>query len=84
MTEEPVFEITHNIYDPDMPLKLKYHLGSNITCNKYKLLNYTFHCDIQNFYFSAHIVNIWNSIPNTNYVVNVNTVNQFKACLDRF
>jgi len=32
--------------------------------------------------FSACIVSIWNSLPN--YVVDANTVNQFKACLDKF
>jgi len=33
----------------------------------------------ENTFFSARIVNIWNSLPN--YVGDVNTVNQFKACL---
>jgi len=33
-------------------------------------------------YFSARIVNTWNSLPN--HVVEVNTVNLFKARLDRF
>ena len=32
--------------------------------------------------FSARIVNIWNSLPN--HVVDVNTLNLFKARLDRF
>jgi len=32
--------------------------------------------------FSAHIVNIWNSLPNS--VVNACTVDAFKARLDRF
>jgi len=34
------------------------------------------------YYFSARIVNIWNSLPNN--VVDVNTVTLFKARLDRF
>ena len=34
------------------------------------------------FLFSVCTVNIWNSLPN--YVVDVNTVNQFKVCLDKF
>ena len=33
-------------------------------------------------YFSARIVNIWNSLPN--HVVDVTTVNLFKSRLDRF
>ena len=32
--------------------------------------------------FSAHIVNIWNSLPNS--VVNACTVDAFKARLDKF
>ena len=34
------------------------------------------------YFFSAHIVNIWNSLPNS--VVDACTVNAFKACLDKF
>jgi len=34
------------------------------------------------YYFSARIANIWNSLPN--HVVDVNSVNVFKARLDRF
>ena len=34
------------------------------------------------YYFSARIVNIFNSLPNN--VVDVNTVNLFKARLNRF
>ena len=41
-----------------------------------------FHYDLQKRYFSACTVNIWNSLPN--HVVDVNTVNLFKANLDRF
>jgi len=33
-------------------------------------------------YFSARIVNIWHSLPN--HDLDVNTVNLFKAHLDRF
>ena len=64
------------------------HLNWNITravaleVNKYKLLNYTFHYDLWKYYFSARIVNIWNSLPNC--VVDINIVNQFKARLDKF
>jgi len=33
-------------------------------------------------YFSAHIINIWNTLPN--HDVDVNSVNLLKARLDRF
>jgi len=57
-------------------------LGTITRDNKYKLINYRFHYDLRKYYFSAHIVNIWNSLPN--HVVDVNSVNLFKARLDRF
>ena len=50
--------------------------------NKYKLLNCTFCHDLRKYYFSARITNIWNSLPNC--VVDVSTINQFKARLDNF
>jgi len=77
-----VFKITHGIYDSDASLKLAYHPGSVTRGNKYILLNNRFHYDLRKHYFSARIVNIWNSLPN--HVVEVNTVNLFKARLDRF
>jgi len=77
-----VFKMTHNIYDPDVSLKLEYNLGCSTRGNKYKLLNRTFHHDLWKYYFSEHIVKIWNSLPN--YVVDVSIINQFKARLDKF
>jgi len=41
-----------------------------------------FHYDVRKYSFSACIVNIWNSLPNT--VVGVDTVCLFKAHLDKF
>ena len=75
-----VFKITHD--DPDVSLKLAYHSGSIAGGNKYKLTDHRFHYDLRKYYFSARIVNIWNSLPN--HVVDVNSVNLFKARLDRF
>jgi len=49
--------------------------------NAGKLLNRTFHYDLHKYSFSARIVNIWNSLPNT--VVDVDTVCLFEACLDK-
>ena len=36
-----VFKMTHNIYDPDVSLKLEYNLGCSTRGNKYKLFNCT-------------------------------------------
>jgi len=70
------------IYDSHASLKLPYCHGSITRGNKYKILNYRFHYGQQKHYFSARIVNIWNSLPN--HVVVVTTVNLFKSRLDRF
>jgi len=67
--EIEVFKMTHNIYDPDVSLKLEYNLGCSTRGNKYKLLNRTFYHDLQKYYFSACIVNILNTLPK--YVVDV-------------
>ena len=54
-----VFKITHDIYDPDVSLKLVYHPNSNTRGNNYKLFNQSFHYDARKYCFSARIVNIW-------------------------
>ena len=77
-----VFKITHDLYDPDVSLNLAYHSGTITRGKKYKRINHRFHYDLRKYYFSARIVNIWNSLPNR--VVDVNSVNVFKARLDRF
>jgi len=76
-----VFKITHDLY-ADVSLNLAFHSGTITRGNKYKLINHRFHYDLRKYYFSARIVNIWNSLPN--HVVDVNSVNLFKARLDRF
>ena len=77
-----VFKITHNLYDPVVSPEFMYYPKSNTRGNKYKLLNHTFHYDTRKCSFTAHIVNIWNSLPNS--VVDVDTVCLFKARLDKF
>ena len=77
-----VFKMTHNIYDPDVSLKLEYNLGCSTRSNKYKLLNCTFCHNLRKYYFYARVINIWNSLPNC--VVDVSTINQLKARLDKF
>ena len=50
--------------------------------NKYKLLNKNFHYDVRKYSFTARVVNIWNSLPD--YVVDVDSVSNFKSRLDKF
>ena len=40
--------------------------------NKFKLQNQSFNHNFRKFFFSARIVNIWNSLPN--YVVDVQSI----------
>ena len=51
--------------------------------NKFKLQNHSFNHNFRKIFFSARIVNIWNSLPN--YVVDVQSiVDIFKVRLDKF
>jgi len=45
----------------------------------YKIIHFI---TIYESFFSARIVSIWNSLPNS--IINACTVNAFKACLDKF
>jgi len=64
------------------PNQQRQSTAGNTRGNKYKLLDHTFHYDLQKHSFSARIVNIRNSLPNC--VVDVDSVSLFKACLDKF
>jgi len=70
------------MYDQTVSPYLPLNTTANTRGNNYKLLNHSFHYDLRKHYFSARIVNIWNSLPNT--VVDASTVNTFKAWLDKF
>jgi len=70
------------MYDETVSPYLPLNTKVNTRGNNYKLLNHSFHYDLRKHYFSAHIVNIWNSLPNT--VVGASTDNAFKARLDKF
>ena len=76
-----IFKMTRNIYDEAVSPDLSFYARSSTRGNNYKLVNHSFHYNLHAF-FSARIVNIWNSLPNS--VVDANTVNAFKARLDKF
>jgi len=61
--------------------QLNFYTRSNTRGNNYLLLNHTFHYNLWK-QFTACIVNISNSLPNS--VVDANSVNAFKARLDKF
>ena len=49
-----VFKTTHNIYDPDVSLKLEYNLGCSTRGNKYKLLNCTFCHNLRKYFLCTY------------------------------
>jgi len=71
-------KLTHKSVSPQLPICTR----SNTRGNNYKLLNHTFHYDLRKHFFTARTADIWNSLPNS--VVNANSVNAFKARLDKF
>jgi len=77
-----VFIITDNIYDEAVSPNLSFYARASTRVNNYKLVNHSFHYDLRKHFFSAHIVSIFNSLPNS--VVDASTVNAFKARLDKF
>ena len=56
--------------------------NGNITSPLRRPFPLTFIMTYESIFFSARIVNIWNSLPNS--VVDACTVNAFKARLDKF
>jgi len=71
-----------DIYDDKVALTLHFNKTSVTRGNKFKLHNQTFTHNFRKHFFSARIVNIWNSLPNE--VVDVQSIDLFKVRLDRF
>jgi len=74
-----VFKITHNdrIVSPDLPLNEE--LTPEATTINCKIIPFIM---TYGSIFSARILNIWNSLPNS--VVDACTVNAFKPRIDKF
>jgi len=77
-----LFKIIHNKYDIRVTPALEFNNRGPTRGNKYKLLNKNFHYDVRKYSFTARVVNIWNSLPD--YVVDVDSVSNFKSRLDKF
>jgi len=76
-----VFKLVNNVYDNRVATSLSYNT-SVTRGNKLKLQNQSFNHNFRNFFFSARIINIWNSLPN--YIVDVQSIDVFKVHLDKF
>jgi len=77
-----VVKIVNGIYDEKVAPTLHFSKTSVTRGNKFKLHNQTFTHNFKKHFFSARIVNIWNSLPN--WVVDVQFIDLFKVRLDRF
>ena len=78
-----VFKIIHHKYGNTVAPSL-FHNSKTVTRgNKFKLQNQTFNHNFRKkYFFTARIVNIWNTLPN--YVADVLSVDLFKLRLDKF
>ena len=56
-----VFKIIMQKYDPFAVPELLPSSYNATRGNIYKLLNHSFHSNLRKFYFTARVVNIWNS-----------------------
>jgi len=59
-----VVKIVNGIYDEKVAPTLHFNKSSVTRGNKFKLHNQTFIHNFRKHFFSARIVNIWNSLPN--------------------
>ena len=77
-----IFKIIHQKYDASCSPMLQFNNRVDTRGNKYKLLNKSFHYDLQKYSFTARTINTWNSLPNK--IVDAESVNTFKTCLDKY
>ena len=76
-----VFKILNKMFDTSVVPNLHLDKSSVTRGNKFKLIKDSSH-DVRNYYFTARITLIWNSLPN--WEVDVDNINTFKARLDKF
>jgi len=74
-------KIVKQKYDITVVSEISVNASSITRGNNYKLLNQTFHYDLQKYLFTPRIVN-WSSLPNE--VVGVDTTNTVKNKVDKF
>ena len=76
-----VFKILHTVYDTNVAPLLVRNFDTRTRGNSLKLKITRCRYDIKKFSFCNRVVNIWNSLPD--YVVNSDSVNNFKNNLDK-
>ena len=74
--------MTHNIYDPDVLLKLEsWAVALEVTNINFLIAHFA---TIYENIISLHVSLTFGTVCQTVYVVDVSTINQFKARLDKF
>ena len=78
------YKLLSGKYDSQVALKIPLYLSDDhhTRGNSRKLLVKRCHYNLRKYFFSNHIINIWNSLPDS--IVMVDTVNQFKNRLDKY
>ena len=76
------FKLLKFIANLDYSLFFKLSGDSKVRGHTYKIVKNSFLLDVRNNFFSNRVVNAWNELPQ--YVVDAETVNSFKARLDKF
>ena len=66
----------------DYSLLFKLSEDSKVRGHTYKIVKNSFCLDVRKNYFRNRVVDLWNELPQ--YVVDAETVNCFKARLDKF
>ena len=66
----------------DYSLFFKLSGDSKVTEHTYKIVKNSFRMDVRKTFFSNRVVDAWNELPQ--YVVDAETVNSFKARLEKF
>ena len=77
-----VFKVVSGKYDLSVSIQIPINDISSTRGNKYKLIKDCCRLDIRKYSFASRIVNIQNSLPNQ--VVDVSSIDLFKARLDNF
>ena len=76
------FKLLKGIDNLDYSLFFKLSGDSKVRGHTYKIVKNSFRLDVRKHFFSNIVVDAWNELPQ--YVVDAETVNFFKARLDKF
>ena len=76
------FKLLKGIANLDYSLFFKLSGYSKVRGHTYKIVKNSFRLNVRKNFFSNRVLNAWNKLPQ--YVVDAETVNFFKARLDKF